>query len=253
MTVARAKEAYIRYQASAYRSDDRTSLCERAMSTYGHIMESERRLQRKYDREVTTVMLTRRQSPLDDSGDWIPPVTLHGRLANTWASIRNAIDYRLDKHGLDYEYLALTAYTESCATPHQHILLWVDDPNNTVSTDMFRPVIAKHVADVPTAYEKHHRAGAVTVQHTPDTADVPAKASHILDQSATAQDRSVPATTAVATYVASQHPHLYLRHVVGTSAGAHGDEQLNTLLEGGAAAWASPHRTITSSAGIALS
>jgi len=252
MTVERATEVYVRYQAAAHHSTDRTSLYERAVSTYGNLMESERLLKREYD-DLSTVMLTRRQSPLDDSGDWIPPVTLHGRLANTWGSIRDAINYRLGKHGLEYEYVALTAYTESCATPHEHIVLWIDDSNDTVNRDMLQPVVSKHVADVPTAYEQHHRAGAVTVQHEPDTVDLPAKVSSILRQSDATRDRSVPATTTVAQYVASQHPHLYLGHVADETDSEHEHEYLDTLLGGGATAWASPYKTVTASRGISLS
>lgn len=260
MTIERAKEAYVRYQSASNQSDTRTSRYQRALSTYRHILEADRLLQCQYD-DLSTAMVTRRQSPLDDSDDWIPPVTLHSRLANTFDSVRKAIHYRLArKHGLDYEYVALTAHTTSCATPHQHIVLWIDDPANELKGDMLQPAVDKHVSMVPTAYHQHHQpaSDAVTVQHTPDTVDpVPEHIGRILRQSdaASADDTSmgnqgVPAPIAAVQYVSQQHPHLFLGHVVDDL--ERDVTNLNTLLDGAATAWASPYRSVTSSSGVSL-
>lgn len=146
--------------------------------------------------------------------------------------------------------------TDSAATPHQHILLWVEDPENKLASDMLQPAVDKHVASLATAEHEHHGDGAITIQHSPDRVDhVPAAYSAIREQTSTVEcgqyGPSVPANTAVAQYVASQLPHLYLGHVLGES---HGEqEHLDTHLKGGAVAWASPYETLSSSTGVALS
>lgn len=98
MTVARAKEAYVRYQSAGHQTAERTSAYGRHVGKYASIMESDRRLQRAYE-GLTTAMLTRRQSPLDDHGEWIKPVSLHSRLADTFASIRKSLSYHLGRKG----------------------------------------------------------------------------------------------------------------------------------------------------------
>ncbi len=256
MTIERAKEAYVRYQSASHQHAERTSAYERHLAKYASIMEADRRLQRAYS-GLSTAMLTRRQSPLDEHGEWIKPVSLHSRLADTFASIRKSLNYHLGrKHGLEWEYLAVTAMTDSAATPHQHILLWVEDAENELHRNMLQPAVNNHVASVATAEHEHHGQGAVTLQHSPDRVDhVPAAYSAIRDQTRTVEQGefgpNVPANTTVAQYVASQLPHLYLGHVLGES---HGEqEHLETHLEGGAVAWASPYRTVCSSSGVALS
>jgi hypothetical protein len=132
----------------------------------------------------------------------------------------------------------------------------VEDPDNELASDMLQPAVDKHVASVATATHEDHGQGAVTLQHSPDRVDhVPAAYSAIREQTVTTGSGeygpSVPANTAVAQYVGSQLPHLYLGHVLGES---HGEqEHLDTHLKGGAVAWASPYETLSSSTGVALS
>jgi hypothetical protein len=256
MPIARANEAYVRYQSASHQSPERTGAYERHVGKYANILEADRGLQRAYS-GLSTAMLTRRQSPLDEHGEWITPVSLHSRLADTFASIRDTLNYHVGrKHGFEWEYLAVTAMTDSSATPHQHLVLWVEDPANELHGDMLQPAVDNHVASVATAEHEHHGDGAITIQHSPDRVDhVPAAYSAIREQTPTVEDGeygpSVPKNTAVAQYVASQLPHLYLGHVLGET---HGEqENLNTHLDGGAIAWASPYRTVCSSSGVALS
>lgn len=257
MTIARAKEAYVRYQSASHQSPERTGAYGRHLGKYANILEADRRLQRAYE-GLTTAMMTRRQSPLDEHGEWIPPVSLHSRLADTFASIRKSLSYHLGrKHGFDdWEYLAVTAMTDTAATPHQHVVIWVEDPAGELHRDMLQPAVDKHVASVATATHEDHGDGAVTIQHSPDRVDhVPEAYSAIHEQTRTVErgeyGPSVPANTTVAQYVGSQLPHLYLGHVLGES---HGEqEHLETQLEGGTVAWASPYQTLSSSSGVALS
>lgn len=256
MTIARAKEAYVRYQSASHQSPERTSVYERHRGKYANILEADRRLQREYE-GLTTAMVTRRQSPLDEQGGWIKPVSLHSRLSDTFASIRKSLSYHLGrKHGFKWEYLAVTAMTDSAATPHQHILLWVKDPAGELHGNMLQPAVDKHVASVATATHEDHGDGAITVQHSPDRVDhVPDEFTAIREQTRTVErgqyGPSVPKNTTVAQYVASQLPHLYLGHVLGET---HGEQDnLQTHLDGGAVAWASPYRTVSSSSGVALS
>jgi hypothetical protein len=256
MTIARAKGAYVQYQLASHQHAERTGAYERHVGKYANILEADRRLQREYE-GLTTAMVTRRQSPLDDHGVWIKPVSLHSRLADTFGSVRKSLNYHLGrKHGLEWEYLAVTALTASAATPHQHILLWVEDPADDLHRDMLQPAVDKHIASVATATHEDHGDGAITIQHSPDRVDhVPEAYSAILEQTSTVErgefGPNVPANTTVAQYVASQLPHLYLGHVLGET---HGEQDnLQTHLDGGAVAWCSPYRTVCSSSGVALS
>jgi hypothetical protein len=118
MTVRRAKEAYVRYHSASHQHAERTSAYRRHLGKYASIMEANRRLLRSYSR-LSTAMLTRRQSPLDEYGEWIPPVSLHSRLADTFASIRKSLRYHLGrKHGFEWQSLAVTAMTDSATTLH---------------------------------------------------------------------------------------------------------------------------------------
>lgn len=245
MTVKRASEAYLAYQKAAWDADDRTSVYERAQTTYGRLLEADREQQRQFDDDLTTVMVTRRLSPIDDSADgdeWVHPTTLSNRLHSSTSAVMDSVRYYLRE--FDYRYVAVTAMTDSCATPHEHLYLWIVDPHNEVTREHFRAAVEKHVETVAGAFEADHGRGAITVRHDPPLVDhVPDKATEIMDYT----DDRTPVNTAGAQYLASQLPHLVLGDIYdGTT------DVDDARVDGGAVAWAMTHKTVRSSRGITL-
>lgn len=210
MTVGEAADSYRQFALNEIATDDWTDKLGAARNRYRRIMEADRRYVREYD--LTTVLLSLRLSPTtredDDVADgWHPPLRLDGWLHEAWSSVRSAFDYRIsDKLGLDYEYVAITGGTDYHATPHRHVVLWIDDPDDDVTADLFSGVVNKHVEQVPTAYPRDHeatagRGGCVSVSTDPPL--VPSTA----DGWASDDPRKGFGTLA-AQYVGAQLPHL---------------------------------------------
>jgi len=254
VTVAEAGETYLKVQRSNWNDDALISKYERhKFETYPRILEADRHFRAEYDC-VTTAMLTRRLSPLDNADRWLTPwecnEMLHGGTVHR--SVRNALNYQLD--AFRYEWLAVTAPTRSAGTPHEHIYLWIDDPEDAVTTDHIAPARDKHLKYCTNAYEKHHRyradgtGGAITVQHDPDLIEfVPDEFFSIAENSQTyAKTGKVLANTAGAQYLASQLAHL----PVGDYYQNQWENPAQILFEGAALAWASPYNWFRTSGGV---
>jgi len=251
--VGDAGVTYLKIQKSNW-NGEMTSKYERQLhGTYPRILEADRHFQAEYD-GVTTAMLTRRLSPIDDSGGWLTPwecnEMLHG--GGVHKSVRRAIDYHLGDYR--YEWVAVTAPTTSAGTPHEHIYLWVEDPADDLTTEHFAPALKKHLKYCQNAYEKHHQYradgtdGAVTVQHDPDLFDrLPEGFFSISKHSQTrAETGIVYRNTRGAVYLATQLPHLHL----GDYYNGQRDNPPQALFEGAAMSWISPHNWFRSSRGV---
>jgi hypothetical protein len=254
VTVAEAGEIYLKVQRANWNDDSLTSKHERHKNQlYPRLLEADRQFRADYD-ELTTAMLTRRLSPLDDSGSWLTPwecnEMLHG--GSVHRSVRQAINYQLD--GFEYEWVAVTAPTESAGTPHEHIYFWIDDPDNEIRTDHLATGLEKHLKYCANAYEKHHQyrtdgtGGALTVQSDPGLIEsIPAEFFTIEENSPTVQDTgTVLENTAGAQYLASQLAHLPLADFYDETQ----PDPSPALFEGAALAWASPRDWFRASRGV---
>ncbi len=248
VTVDETRETYLRIERDARTTEGRTSKRARHLRRYAQLLESDRELQERYDRP-TTVMLTRRLSPLDDSGEWLTPwecdTMLHG--GSVRKSVRRCLNYQLGEY--DFEYAAVTAPTRSAGTPHEHIYLWIDDPDDAVGVDSIAPALDKHLSNCANASERHHRfrtdgsGGAIRVEHAPPVrGDAPERFSEIREWSET-EPRPV---TQGAQYLASQLAHLPVGDVDNPAE----PNPPDALLEGAALAWASPNRWFRASGGV---
>jgi len=249
VTVAEAGETYLKMQRSNWKDDALTSKYERhRYRTYPRILEADRHFQAAYD-GVTTVMLTRRLSPLDERGDWLTPwecnEMLHG--GKVHRSMREAWHYQLDSH--NYEWIAVTAPTRSAGTPHEHIYMWIDDPENQVTVDQLKRPLDKHLKYCANAYREHHRyradgtGGAIRVQHSPSLIEK----SHDRVAARVASGDTLPRpNTAGAQYIASQLAHL----PVGDFYAGDQPDPPKALFEGAALAWASPRNWFRDSRGV---
>ncbi|MFC6614729.1 hypothetical protein ACFQAS_07125 [Halopenitus salinus] len=248
-TVEEARETYLRTQRASWNAVGRTSKYERhRYHIYPRILEADRHFRTNYE-NVTTAMLTRRLSPLDETDNWLTPwecnEMLHG--GGVHRSVREALNYHLGD--FTFEWIAVTAPTRSAGTPHEHIYLWIDDLDDDVTTEHFEPGLEKHLKYCANAYEEDHRyradgtSGAITVEHTPRIVkQIPDKLNDINDET---NSRLLP-NTAGAQYLASQLAHLPLGDFYDTER----EDPPQALFEGAALAWASPKDWFRSSQGV---
>lgn len=256
-TVAEAGETYLRVQRWNWNDEVNTSGYERhKRQIYPRILEADRYFRSQYP-GLTTVMLTRRLSPLDEGGNWLTPwecnEMLHG--GKVHRSLRQALNYELSKkHSFEYEWVGVTAPTESAGTPHEHIYLWIDDPGDDIETGHIKPALDKHLKYCNNAYEKDHwfppdeGGRALTVQHDPALIEsTPAGIYTILENSPTyAETNRLPDNTRGAQYLASQLAHL----PIGDYYNSDKPNPRTPLFEGAALAWASPRNWFRASRGV---
>jgi hypothetical protein len=245
MAVEDATEVYLRYARANEGKSQRTAPHERhRRRLYPRILHADRVLREQYS-GLTTVMISRRLQPKDQNGEWLPPSLLSRSLhtPHVMRRAREVVRYHLRE--FDYSYVRVTAPTESAATPHEHRYFWVDDPENRITVDKFRPVIEEHLQHVPNADEDHHpieesgRSGAITVRHAPPLVDedpVEADAIHREWTELFAADDSAPLNTRGAQYLASQLAHMPLWDQFDSDK----DNPPRPLIEGGMIARATP-------------
>ena len=248
LSVNEAATTFLKTQRASWTSDNRSSKYERhRYELYPRILGADRHFQAEYE-GLTTAMLTRRLSPLDDAGNWVTPWEcddmLHGGTIHR--SVRGAINYQLE--GFEYEWVAVTAPTTSAGTPHEHRYFWIDDSENSVTTDHLASALDKHLKHCANAYRRDHRyqadgmSGAITVRHDPPIVkEHPDKMEEIIKQTDTLEPN-----TRGAQYLSSQLAHLPLGDF-------YSDERENppqALFEGAALAWASPRKWFRASRGV---
>lgn len=255
MTVGRARKVYLAYQRAKWQQKDRTSKLGQSLDNYATILEGDRRIRQRFD-GLTTVMLTRRVSPLDDRGQWRHPLEIDASLnaSEVRRAVKRSLRYQLGNH--EFEYVAATAPTTTASTPHEHLLYWIQDPQDQITVQHAETALEKHLELCPRAREEDHRYrvdgtdGAITVQHAPSLVDqVPERAAEIFDQSeatyVTDDGTRLPANTRGAQYLASQLAHLVLDSVINGTV----DPQHPTV-DGGAIAWVSNKRWFRRSGGL---
>lgn len=247
LSIEEAREAYLRTQHASWNADSRTSKYERhRYHLYPRILAADRHFRSEYE-GLTTAMPSRRLSPIDESGNWLTPwecnEMLHG--GSIHRSVREAIDYQLE--GFSYEWVAVTAPTQSAGTPHEHVYFWIDDPDDEMTTEYFDTGLERHLDHCVNAYQKHHQyradgsGGAITVQHSPEVVkEAPDKIHEILEESTPRPN------TMGAQYLASQLAHLPLGDFYNESK----ESPPDALLEGAALSWASPRNWFRASRGV---
>jgi len=271
VTVERAAEIYYRYQLAAYHREDWTSRLERVSDDYGRYMAGERRLLDDID-SPSTALLSLRLSPLEGgSGSvrdnyeikptnstrqqtttetgWIEPTRLDDRINDSWATVRRQLSRHLSEFG-EWQYVTVTATTTSAATPHQHILLYVSDPDDALTVDHLRPAIESYVSNTTGATSKDHgvtagESDAAVVQHDPDR--VGYNASQVRHIQSEMDVETFKANTEGMAYLLTQRPAWTLRRLID---GQTTREEEQIALEGAAIERVSANDWIGSSRGF---
>lgn len=113
-----------------------------------------------------TVMITLSASIYQDNGNILPPVDHLDSIVDpdvgSWGTVKTAISRILKD--FDYEYMRILEphtpdkgeYT-TAGYAHQHIGLIVDDPNDQLDRDMFKPAIDSHIKNCDTAGREAHK------------------------------------------------------------------------------------------------
>lgn len=192
---------------------------ERANAQYARLLHGDRRLQERYD-DVTTILLTFRLSPTTDEKRLRPPLVMHDQLAGTWRKVYQRMSGRygiLD--GYEYEYAKVYSGTETFATPHLHVLIHANDPDNGLTPNDFERTITAHTDEYEHAEPGHHTIhpdgddGAVRLSHEPLSAVAVG-----FDRYLREDDPQGETVTAGAVYLASQIPRMLVRPAVKNDA-----------------------------------
>jgi len=145
-------------------------------------------------------------------------------------------------------WVAVTAPTKSAVTPHEHIYLWIDDPQNDVTAENLEPALAKYLEYCVNAYRDDHRYrsdgtdGAITFQHSLELADhIPDNILEIIDGETPAR----PNTTGVC-YLSNQLAHLQLADMYSSAK----PDPPTPLIDGAVTCWLSPHHWFRTSSGF---
>jgi len=128
---------------------------------YARLKDLERGVRRRFgEDDVTTVMLTLSSSSRNANGGPRCPGDHMREIAAGWDTARKQIPHALD--GYEYCYARIWEPHES-GYGHQHVALFVRDPENTVRSEQFRPFMESYVENTP---------GAAMDAHTPDNDSV---------------------------------------------------------------------------------
>lgn len=272
VTVQRAGRIFYVYQTAAMNRPDWSSRLDDVKNTHGRYLGAERDLLNEWGEDVSTALLSLRLSPVvdvdedaDRSGDdygvtsgpsdssasgrrWVPPLVLDNRLSEGWGYVRD----RLGDHlaSFEWEYAWVVSTTESAASPHLHVYIWVRDPDDDLSVDHVRPAVESFVRNTRGADEEHHRvtageSDAAVVETTPRRASIgDEQALYVFRERGR---EPFERNTAGYTYLLNQRPEWALKRV---HSGESAKEDEREQLQGAGIAWVSGNDWIGSSAGF---
>jgi len=146
---------------------------------YARLMDRDRHVRREFGRaSITTVLLTIRPSPVNDDGEWRNPMVLLRETANATQKLNEtAMRYaKKDGHRVHTSYVVSgTAYW---GTPHGHVLLYLEDPEDRARMSDFAPAIKVALSRLTSYSDDAHvfddegEDGPVVVNHNPNLKDI---------------------------------------------------------------------------------
>lgn len=200
LTLAEAREAYqddLREAAASPHYGDRQ---RRADGHVSRILQSDRFLLAGFKNPHTVLLSLSIDSVAD--GVRVPPVNLFEEIKTAWPSVRRQIRYQFsDKRSLNHEYVALVAGTDHWATPHLHVLIWID---GEIDQSALRPAVSAFVEScgfAPDDGTGNPPADAISIRG-------PENQELALDSVRTDMIEDRGAATEAAHYVSSQVPHI---------------------------------------------
>lgn len=231
MKLSKAREQYLGLKHNQMNTDGWYSPLDRAKDLYGRALGGERELMEQIA-NPSLLFLSLRQSPVEyDRGRrWIEPLRLRSELNKAWGNVRQTLYRKLS--GYDrYEYVWVCSYTRSAATPHLHVLVYVDDPDDELSISTARSAVNSYVKANDYADKQHHEvtkgesdAGIVTHSVPRDDDRIPDDSyKEVLEHR---DGDSFKPTSSFLLYMMTQYPHWVLSHVWDGSSDLHAHDPL---------------------------
>ena len=239
-----------KFTTSKHGDDSEKGKIDSEKRAYATLMERDRHVRRRFGHSnVTTVLLSLRPSPRTSEDSWRTPTELAREVANvtqrTFAKLRRDLDGQYP-----FEVSYVIAGTQVFATPHSHIVLYLDDPDNAARPSDFSPAVQYGVSRLSTASPDAHSIddegdeGAVRIEH--DAAikdversgmDVSAVHAHAFegDDEGDSDEGHVPTPFAATLYAATQLPYM---SVLEALKNGYGGRRRRAAMEFGATAWA---------------
>lgn len=211
---------------SIKKNSDKTSRLARLRRRYGRAMNAERELIDQMD-NPSVLFLSLRQSPIrtvDGVREWIRPVRLCTELNESWSAITQMLRRKLS--GYDrYEYVRTTGYTDSAATPHYHLLVYVEDPGDQLQPDVGESLVDSFVRGNDFACRQNH------------TVDSHERDASILKHEIPSADTN----STFLKYQMTKDPHWILSEI------CNGSSVDSTKIDAGMISWCQPYRDYSSS------
>ncbi len=231
MKLSDAREQYLGLKHNQMNTDGWISPLDRAKDLYGRALGAERELMDEIA-NPSLLFLSLRQSPVEyDRGRrWIEPLRLRSELNKSWKNVRQTLYRKLSGHDR-YEYLWVCSYTRSAASPHLHVLVYVDDPDDELSISTARSAVNSHVRANDYAEKQHHevepdQSDAGIVTHSVPKAYDEIDDNDLADVYYYRDEESFSLTSTFLTYLLSQYPHFVLEHVWNSNSDIHAHDPL---------------------------
>jgi len=254
MRLKDARDVYLKVSKHNINSDDNTSRLEKLRNRYGRVMGAERKLIGKLD-NPSMIFLSLRQSPIQTVNgyrEWIEPVRLRSQLNKPWRNIIEMLRRKLREFPR-YEYVRTTGYTETAATPHYHVMIYIEDPDDELHPDVAESLVDCYVRGNEYAsaenhpVEMHERDAAIPIH---DIAYVDDNVSDSIYLSVLQDDDDIQIhseNSSFLAYMMNQMPDWCLSKIWDGSSDVDND---SIMADAGAISWASPFNDYTSSRGF---
>jgi hypothetical protein len=252
MKLSEAREQYLSLKYNQMETDGWYSPLDRAKDLYGRALGGERKLVDEIQ-NPSLLFLSLRQSPVEYNRGrrWIEPLRLRSELNKAWGNVRQTLYRKLSKFDR-WEYVWVCSYTRSAATPHLHVLVYVDDPHDELSISTARSAVDSFVRANDYAEKRYHQvtkgeSDAGIVAHS-----VPRDDDRISDESYRRvyehRDGDVfKRTSSFLLYMMTQYPHFVLSHIWNGDSDLHAHDP---LVDGATVSWASQFDEYGSSRGF---
>jgi hypothetical protein len=252
MTLEKARKVYLSYKRAEMNREGHTSDLEYVRGLYGNIMDAERQLMDSLS-QPSTLFLSLRQSPIRENAgrrEWISPLRLCERLHSPWKRVYDALRDGTSEFQR-WEYITVKSFTSSCATPHMHILWYVEDPDDELSLEVGKTAVRRYVEANPLASEKFHpvnegESDAAVIEHDVSRGCDRVDQSNYADVLENRDGEPFKPNSEALIYMMSQLSSWVLTLFDGSS----DIHRTSPLVDGAVIDWASTHDTWTSSMGF---
>ena len=174
------------------------------------------------------------------------------QLDESWPNVYSVLYNHLNDDFDRWEYVRVTGVTRSSGTPHYHLLVYVDDPDDELSIDTARSAVDSYVRANDRAEKRHHevepdQSDAGIVTHTVPQAYDDIDDNDLAEVYYYRDEESFSLSSVFLTYMLSQYPSWVLEHIRSPEGRI---DIHDPVVDGAAVLWASPYNAISTSQGF---